>query len=109
MELRDIVEQARTGDASAFDRLVDAYRDMALGYARTLVRNEQAAEDAVQEALVIAHLKLDGLLDSEAFVGCIRSFVRRRCLHNVKGLAGEYDACSKEAFTMTGATPKKAK
>ena len=42
----------------------------------------------MQEALVIAHLKLDGLLDSEAFVGWIRSIVRRRCLHSVKGLAG---------------------
>ncbi len=80
MELEEIVEQAKRGDASAFDRLVAAHRDMVLGYARSLVRNEQTAEDAVQESLVIAHRGLGGLADSAAFGAWLRGIVRRRCV-----------------------------
>ncbi len=81
MEIRDIVEQARRGDSDAFDRLVAHYRDMALGYAKTLIRDEGKAEDAVQEALLVAHRKLDRLKDSDAFQVWLRGIVRNRCLH----------------------------
>lgn len=87
MELREMVEQAKSGDSLAFDRLVAHYRDMALGYARSLVGAE-AAEDAVQEALVVAHQRLDRLEDSGAFVGWLRGIVRHRALHGIKRRSG---------------------
>jgi RNA polymerase sigma factor (sigma-70 family) len=80
VELRETIDLAISGDGSAFDRLVDGYRDMAFGYAKSLTGDREAAEDGVQEALVIAHRNLGRLADSEAFVAWLRGIVRHRCL-----------------------------
>lgn len=80
MELQQLIDQVKRGDALAFDRLVDAHRDMALGYARTLVADHQSAEDAVQDALIIAHRQVHALREPSAFGAWLRGIVRNRCL-----------------------------
>jgi len=67
MELHEIIDRSYEGDVHAFSKLVRRYRDMAFGYALTLTENEQTAEDAVQEALVLAYANLDRLREPRAF------------------------------------------
>jgi hypothetical protein len=44
MEYVDLVRRARIGDAAAFGSLVEAFQDMALGYAFSLLGNRHDAE-----------------------------------------------------------------
>jgi RNA polymerase sigma factor (sigma-70 family) len=78
-EIEQIVESVRAGDAGAFDGLVERYHGRALSYARTLVNHPQAAEDAVQEALVAAYRHLHKLRDPAAFEAWLRAIVRYQC------------------------------
>lgn len=50
---RELVLRARDGDHAAFAALVDASIDRWYGAARLIVRDDQCAEDAVQDALVV--------------------------------------------------------
>ena len=73
MELQEIVERIREGETAEFARLVAGYRDMAFGYALTLLDQEQMAEDVVQEALLIAYTHLDRLRQPQAFGAWLRA------------------------------------
>ncbi len=79
MELHDIITRIREGETAEFAKLVVRYRDMAFGYALTLLDQEQMAEDAVQEALLIAYTHLDRLRQPQAFGAWLRAIVRYRC------------------------------
>jgi len=76
-----LVIKARDGDISAFEILVDQYRDMAIGYAYSILKDFQHAEDAAQEAFVRAYFKLDTLQSPEAFPAWLRSIVFSECEH----------------------------
>jgi len=52
LEMTATIHAARAGDESAFCRLCDAYRSAAERVARHILRTEEAAADAVQDALV---------------------------------------------------------
>ncbi len=82
-EMKEMVDKARSGDSNSFDRLVDHYRGSLVEYAMSLIGDEHRAEDAVQEALLVAYEKLDRLLDSEAFLAWLRAIVRHRCLRGI--------------------------
>jgi len=79
VELHEIIDRIAEGDAQAFGRLVRRYRDMAFGYALTLLEQEQMAEDAVQEALIAAYANLDRLQEPQAFGAWLRGIVRYQC------------------------------
>jgi DNA-directed RNA polymerase specialized sigma24 family protein len=79
MEIPELIERAKVGDSYALQRLVASHRDMALGYARKFV-DRDSAEDAVQESMMIVHLKLNQLIDSKMFDSWLRGIIRNRCL-----------------------------
>jgi RNA polymerase sigma factor (sigma-70 family) len=79
VELDEIVNRLREGHTQEFTRLADRYRDMAFGYALTLLDQEQMAEDVVQEALLIAYTHLDRLRQPRAFGAWLRGIVRHQC------------------------------
>lgn len=79
MELHEIINRVRDGDSQQFSRLVSRYRDMAFGYALTLLDQEQMAEDAVQEAFVVAYTQLNRLQQPQAFGAWLRGIVRHQC------------------------------
>ena len=62
---RDLVEQARRGDQEAFAILARTRGDTLFGIARRILRDVGLAEDAVQQALVIAWRELPRLRDPE--------------------------------------------
>ena len=75
-----LVAEARAGSGAAFDELVDRYWTgaRALAYQRT--RNWSDAEDAAQEAFVLAFRKLHLLRDPERFGGWLFTIVARSCV-----------------------------
>ena len=72
-----LIHAARSGDARAFDQLVERFHPMAHGYALALLRDPGLAEDACQEAFVDAYLNLGQLREDAAFPGWFRLVVRK--------------------------------
>ena len=64
---RELVERARSGDRAAFAELAAASIGRLYNIAELMLRDRYLAEDAVQEALVVAWRDLRGLRDPEAF------------------------------------------
>jgi RNA polymerase sigma-70 factor (ECF subfamily) len=66
---RDLVEAARRGDQAAFVDLVRSSGDRLFAIAQRILRDVDRAEDALQDALVIAWRDLPGLRDPDRFDG----------------------------------------
>ena len=80
-----LVLQAEAGDADAFGRLVEAFQDMAYGYAYTILTDFELARDATQEAFVSAYRDLAKLREPRAFAGWLRRIVRKQCDRLTRG------------------------
>jgi RNA polymerase sigma-70 factor (ECF subfamily) len=64
---RDLVERAREGDRDAFAILAADSIDRLFNVAQLMLRDRDLADDAVQEALVLAWRDLKGLRDPAGF------------------------------------------
>ncbi len=73
------VTRAQRGDARAFDALVRRFQNPAVAYARTLLPDPAAAEDAAQEAFVQAWRDLPRLTEAAAFGAWLRRLVFKFC------------------------------
>lgn len=76
-ETADLVKRAQGGDRTAFEALVVAYQGSAFGYAHSLLGDAQRAEDAAQDAFLIAYKSLSTLREAAAFPGWLRGIVFR--------------------------------
>lgn len=65
----------------AFGMLIMSYQDMACGYAFARLGNWQQAQDAAQEAFILAYQHIEQLREPEAFAAWLRRIVARCCLH----------------------------
>jgi RNA polymerase sigma-70 factor (ECF subfamily) len=77
---RDSVEAARSGDREAFADLIRVRIDRLYALAQRILRDVDRAEDALQEALVIAWRDLPGLRDPDRFDAWLHRLVVRACL-----------------------------
>jgi RNA polymerase sigma factor (sigma-70 family) len=75
----DDIIRAQKGDLSAFDRIVTRFRDMAVGYGHSILRDFQLAEDAAQEAFIQAYQDLPKLNVPKAFPLWFRRIVFKHC------------------------------
>jgi RNA polymerase sigma factor (sigma-70 family) len=75
----ELVHKAQGGDLDAFDALVGRFRDMAVGYAYSILRDFPLAEDAAQEAFVQAYRDLGSLRYATAFPSWLRRIVFKHC------------------------------
>jgi len=64
---RDLVERARSGDLDAFAQLVKASAPRLRGVAHLILRDAHRAEDALQDALLLAWRDMRALRDPEAW------------------------------------------
>ena len=62
-----LVERARRGDDVAFGELVDADGDRCFAIAYRILRDHEAAQDAVQQAFLLAWRDLPRLRDVERY------------------------------------------
>lgn len=78
-QTRHWVEQVKTGDKKAFNLLVKEFYPLCLRKATTYTKDESAAKDLVQEALVQAYLSIDKLEDATKFKGWVMGILRNVC------------------------------
>jgi len=76
---RDLVEQAQRGDREAFAILARTRGDTLFAIARRILRDVSLAEDAVQQALVIAWRELPRLRDPDRFDGWLQRTLVHAC------------------------------
>jgi RNA polymerase sigma factor (sigma-70 family) len=75
-----LVTRTLAGDISAFEALVRRYRGLAFGLAYHQLGRFEDAEDAAQEAMVEAYLKLRHLREPERFAGWLRRIVAGKAI-----------------------------
>ena len=75
------MEAARLGDQAAFVDLVRPRVDRLYAIAHRILRDTDRAQDALQDALVVAWRDLPGLRDPDRFDAWLHRLVVRSCLH----------------------------
>src|SRR5262245_42922357 len=83
MEL-DLIEASRRGDPEAYRDLIAARIDHLLTIARGILGDVDRAEDALQDALVIAWRDLRGLRDPGRFDAWLRRVLVNECLNHAR-------------------------
>jgi RNA polymerase sigma-70 factor (ECF subfamily) len=74
-----LVEQARDGDDVAFGQLVDLDGDQCYAIAYRILRDVERAQDAVQQAFLLAWRELPRLRDPERFSPWLRRLLVNAC------------------------------
>ena len=74
-----LVEQAREGDEMAFTQLVDLDGDRCYAIAYRILRDVERAQDAVQQAFLLAWRELPRLRDPERFEVWLHRLVVNAC------------------------------
>lgn len=74
-----LITRARHGDLDAFAALVRAYHPRCLRFARSLLRDEQDAEEAVQDAWLRVHKALPRYEEQERFDSWLFRILANRC------------------------------
>ena len=75
----ELVERARNGDHDAFTSLVTASAGRCFGAAKLILRDPDRAQDAVQEAFVLAWRHVRALRDPEAWDAWLYRLTVRAC------------------------------
>ena len=76
---RDLVEQARRGDREAFAVLVHQVSDSLYAVAQRILRDPGLAEDALQNALVLAWRRIPHLREPDRFEAWIHRILVHAC------------------------------
>jgi RNA polymerase sigma-70 factor (ECF subfamily) len=81
---RDLVLQAKNGDADAFTELVRVSAPRLHGVARLILRDPDRAKDAVQDAFIAAWQDIRALREPEAWDAWLRRLTVRMCYRLAK-------------------------
>jgi len=81
---RDLVEAARRGDQAAFVDLVHSRGDRLFAIAHRILRDVDRAEDALQDALVIAWRNLPDLRDPDRFDAWVHRLLTNVCIEHAR-------------------------
>jgi RNA polymerase sigma-70 factor (ECF subfamily) len=84
VDQRDLVDRAGRGDHDAFTALVLASVARLEAFARLIVRDQELARDAVQDAYVRAWRDLPGLRDPDKFDAWLHRLTVNACLDAVR-------------------------
>lgn len=76
----DLLAKAKTGDVSSFEEALAPYLPALLAYGRTICGDHHAAEDVVQESVLIAYRNLGHFFPETDFGAWLRAIVRRKAL-----------------------------
>jgi RNA polymerase sigma-70 factor (ECF subfamily) len=81
---RDLVVRAQRGDLDAFSALTVGATNRLFGAARLILRDDEHAADAMQDALLQAWRDLRGLRDPDRFDAWLHRLVVRACYRAAK-------------------------
>jgi RNA polymerase sigma factor (sigma-70 family) len=104
MDWRKQVSRARDGDVEAYGAVVRRFKEMACGYAYSLLGDFHLAEDAAQEAFVQAYRDLPMLSAPRAFPGWLKRIVFKHCDRLTRGRRVPLVALD-EAASASGGAP----
>ena len=76
---RNLVDRAQRGDRDAFEQLAQAVAMRLYATATLILRDPDAASDAVQDTLIEVWRKLPTLRDTQAFEAWLNRILVRRC------------------------------
>jgi len=79
-----LVEQAREGDDAAFTELVDLDGDLCYAIAFRILRDAERAQDAVQQAFLLAWRELPRLRDGERFGPWLHRLLVNACYEELR-------------------------
>lgn len=82
--LAGLVRRAASGDQNAFELLIRPAGARLLGMARKILRDPDAAEDAVQQAVIQAWRELPRLRDAERFDGWLTKLLVSACYQEAR-------------------------
>lgn len=85
LEHPDLLDAARLGDDDAFNRLITHYQAAAQRVAQQILRTEEAAADAVQDALLKVHRALPRFQDGN-FRSWLLRIVTNTCYDHLRSL-----------------------
>lgn len=77
--MRDQIARAQRGDHEAFEQLAAAMAGRLMGTATLILRDREAARDAVQETLIEVWRSLPSLREPDAFEGWLHRILVRAC------------------------------
>ena len=83
-EDRELVALLKAGNADALEQLITRWRPGAEAYARGILRDPQAAEDAVQEAFSRVWAVRSGLNADYSFSAYLYTIVKRICIDTLR-------------------------
>jgi RNA polymerase sigma-70 factor (ECF subfamily) len=81
---RDLVERAMVGDREAFTELGRLWIDRLYAIARLILRDGDQAEDATQEALIVAWRDIKGLRDPDRIEPWLRRLLINACYREAR-------------------------
>ena len=84
-----ILAKIAKGDQQAFGILFDFYRNKVYGYALTILQEDTAAEEIVQDVFIKLWIRRKILLTIENFGGFLRTTTRNETLNALKKIASE--------------------
>lgn len=84
-----ILAKIAKGDQQAFGILFNFYRNKVYGYALTILQEDTAAEEIVQDVFIKLWIKRKTLLTIENFGGFLRIITRNETLNALKKIASE--------------------
>lgn len=79
-----LVERARGGDDGAFSQLVDLDGDLCYAVAYRILRDVERAQDAVQQAFLLAWRELPGLRDADRFSPWLYRLLVNACYEELR-------------------------
>jgi RNA polymerase sigma-70 factor (ECF subfamily) len=102
---RDQVVRAQAGDLDAFSALTVGRTDRLYAAARLILRDDDQAADAVQDALLQAWLDIRGLRDPDRFDAWLHRLLVRACYRAAKRRRTRDIVEIKVASTVDPVTP----
>jgi RNA polymerase sigma-70 factor (ECF subfamily) len=82
--MRDQITRAQNGDHEAFEQLAAAIAGRLMGTATLILRDREAARDAVQDTLIEVWRSLPSLREPDAFEGWLQRILVRACQRAVR-------------------------
>lgn len=80
----DLVQRAKRGDSEAFEELIRAAYDRLFATALRILRNREAAQDAVQDAVIRCWRDIRGLRDPDRFEAWLYRLLVNACLDQAR-------------------------
>lgn len=103
----ELVGQARVGRADAYGLLVERYQRAAYAVAYSVTKRHEDAQDAAQEAFLVALQRIEECRNPERFAGWLMTIVRNRSRNLVRRESLRDSDPVPESASHRGPTPER--